>query len=184
MRIIISFAMSMIPYMLVAIPPYIVARVILVKVRKVPVYWPREIVMFLFAVFLVGLASQTIIPGVVSNGSHSMNFVPFKFIYKIYTEVFLNKNVSYLLINIMGNIILFIPIGFVVPLLWRVSRRMTMVIGFLSSLFIEVCQLFLLRGTDVDDLLLNAFGVMLGILIYRTLQKHRVGVVEKFKITG
>ena len=182
MRIIMSFVMSMLPYMLIAIPLYIVARCIFIKITKASLNWYREIVMLLFTVFLVGLASQTIIPGIVSNGTHSVNLIPFKFVFEIYSEVFLNNNIGYLLINIMGNIILFIPIGLVIPLLWSVSGRLTLVTGFLSSLFIEVCQLFLLRGTDMDDLILNTFGVLMGVLLYKILLKHCPKVIALFKL--
>lgn len=52
-----------------------------------------------------------------------------------------------MLINIWGNILLFIPYGFFLPLL---------------PLSIETCQLFIRRITDVDDLLLNFAGGMIG----------------------
>ena len=179
MRIIMSFVMSMLPYMLFAIPLYIIARCILLKIRRIQTNWYRETVMLLFAIFLVGLASQTIVPGIVSNGVHSTNFVPFRMVTEIYSEVFLKGNISYLLINIFGNIIMFIPIGFTIPLLWRASARRTLIIGALISLTIELCQLFMLRGTDVDDLLLNTAGVFLGVLLSGIVKKHCCKLAEK-----
>ena len=38
-------------------------------------------------------------------------------------------------------------------------------------MFIEICQLFLTRGTDVDDLILNTLGVVFGLLCYKLLYK-------------
>ena len=92
------------------------------------------------------------------------------------------KTSHHLLINIMGNIILFVPIGLGVPLLWSVSGRLTLVIGFLSSLFIELCQLLMLRGTDVDDLILNTLGVLLGVLLYKLLQRHCAKAIAPFRL--
>ena len=59
-------------------------------------------------------------------------------------------------------------------------NQKTILIGFCSSLFIEICQMFLTRGTDIDDLMLNTTGVVLGILVFKFLQKNCKSLVEKF----
>lgn len=46
-----------------------------------------------------------------------------------------------------------------------------MLIGFLYTLFIELTQMFMPRVSDVDDLILNSFGVFIGILIHKYLIK-------------
>ena len=76
---------------------------------------------------------------------------------------------------------MFMPIGFFIPLLWKVSNRKVIIIGFCSSLFIEICQLSLTRGTDVDDLILNTLGTMLGLLLYRLLYKKFKNYIIKFR---
>ena len=76
---------------------------------------------------------------------------------------------------------MFMPIGFFIPLLWKVSNRKVIIIGFGSSLFIEICQLFLTRGTDVDDLILNTIGTILGLLLYRFLYKKFKDWIIKFR---
>ncbi|MBQ5810565.1 MAG: VanZ family protein [Clostridia bacterium] len=53
---------------------------------------------------------------------------------------------------------------------------------FVYIFFIEFCQLFLARGTDIDDLLLNIFGAFLGVLIYTFLQKAFPKVVASFRL--
>ena len=70
--------------------------------------------------------------------------------------------------NILGNILLFLPLGFLAPV---VSPRLgrfwkTALLGLGVSLWIECTQLFLTRGTDVDDLILNTAGAMLGFALY------------------
>lgn len=69
-----------------------------------------------------------------------------------------------MLINIWGNILLFIPYGFFLPLLWKRYRHplQLSLMCLLLPLSIETCQLFIRRMTDVDDLLLNFAGGMLG----------------------
>lgn len=62
------------------------------------------------------------------------------------------------------NILLFLPLGFLLPLLSQVYHRLfpTLAAGFLCSLGIECCQLLNLRCSDVDDLLMNTLGALLG----------------------
>ncbi len=69
------------------------------------------------------------------------------------------------ILNLAGNIVAFAPFGFLLPLLSVKERRMIMILllSFELSLVIEVVQLFTGRGSfDVDDLLLNTLGGMLG----------------------
>lgn len=76
------------------------------------------------------------------------------------------------------NIDLFFPLGMFVPLLWekfRSFKRMAL-LGFSTSLFIEVMQLFTFRSTDVDDLIMNTLGALLGYWIMsRMIRLGRLG---------
>ena len=62
------------------------------------------------------------------------------------------------------NIIMFMPFGFFLPLIWKNFRNAKKVVlmGFLMSLAIEICQLFNMRTTDIDDLLMNTLGTLVG----------------------
>lgn len=86
-------------------------------------------------------------------------------------------------VNIFGNVIAFMPYGFLLPLLNRAYRRFYS-IGILSILFslvVETAQLLLKVGVfDVDDVLMNSLGGILGYLIflsihsiYRRLEERR-----------
>ena len=67
------------------------------------------------------------------------------------------------------NIVLFLPLGFLLPFLWEKyhALRHALVFGFLLSLLVETSQLLNIRSTDVDDLLLNTLGTALGWLLFR-----------------
>lgn len=69
-----------------------------------------------------------------------------------------------ILINIVGNIVMFVPWGFCLPLLWRRFRSLPVMIGLCLglTLFIECTQLFINRYVEMDDVLLNFLGGMLG----------------------
>lgn len=62
------------------------------------------------------------------------------------------------------NVIMFMPLGFLLPFIWKNFRKVwkVVLIGFLMSLTIEVCQLFNFRATDIDDLIMNTLGTLLG----------------------
>lgn len=69
------------------------------------------------------------------------------------------------------NIILFLPFGFFLPLLYRKYNRAIQVVfaGFLLSLSIEVLQMFGMGTTDINDLITNTIGAFLGYGIYTVL---------------
>jgi glycopeptide antibiotics resistance protein len=74
------------------------------------------------------------------------------------------------LLNIFGNVAAFVPFGYLVPKLKQRSTSFffTALFSFELSLCVELLQLvFKLGCFDVDDLLLNTLGGMLGYLIYR-----------------
>ena len=66
------------------------------------------------------------------------------------------------------NIIMFTPLGFLLPLIWKEFRNIinVSITGLGFSLAIEFCQLFNLRTTDIDDLMMNTLGAVLGYFIW------------------
>lgn len=90
----------------------------------------------------------------------SINLVPFRTI----SRFFRYTSREDFLVNILGNILLFLPWGFGLPFLWRSCRKPVRLLPLclLPTLFIEFTQLFIGRHVDVDDLLLNFTGALLG----------------------
>lgn len=74
-------------------------------------------------------------------------------------------------ISTILNIIFFMPFGFLLPTLWNKFRKFipTVFAGFIFSLIIEVGQLFTIRATDVDDLIMNTLGTILGFILFKIL---------------
>ena len=193
MGLIMMYIESMILYMIVAIPFYIICRIIFIKKKRKHVKILHEIVLASFILYIVGLASQTIIPqwdiGIISdtgkfyfnvnitNDIAQVNLIPFKTLYQYLFQT--NANVDswsvVSLLNITGNILLFSPIGFFVPLFWGNWRsfRKILLLGLAVTCFIEVIQLFIGRSTDIDDVILNTIGVMIGYGIFSLLKFNR-----------
>ena len=69
------------------------------------------------------------------------------------------------------NIVLFMPLGFLLPTIWPQFRKMknTVCAGFFFSLAIELNQLLNNRITDVDDLFTNTLGAIIGYVLYKVL---------------
>lgn len=73
--------------------------------------------------------------------------------------------------NSILNILLFVPLGVMLPVLWRKFRKLrnTVLLGFGMSLAIELLQILTFRATDVNDLITNTFGAYSGFLCARLL---------------
>ena len=98
-------------------------------------------------------------------GTHTgpSNFVPFK---TIVPELLGRGNHLIDMVNFFGNIIPFMPIGLLAPLVVRsfsCSWQKALALGVVTGLSFEVMEVVFRVGIfDVDDVMLNAFGVMAG----------------------
>ena len=84
------------------------------------------------------------------------------------------------------NILLFVPFGFLLPFIWSdtAGLKYTVLSGLSLSLLIEISQLFNNRRTDIDDLLLNTLGTLIGYLLFRIfthITQKTVHHVDHFK---
>ncbi len=195
MSSIISYMISMLQYMLLFTPFFIIIRGVWLYVKKnKKINWYHEVGLYALVVYSIGIASQTIIPkfqigmnGIeIFHGSlGGTNLIPFKVFQETYIEVFYYGNISYFLINFLGNIIMFMPFGFLIKLIWnKIPVKKAILIGLGISLFIEICQLPISRGSDVDDLWLNTLGVALGVGVYQLLNKKWNPFLKRFSIEG
>lgn len=98
--------------------------------------------------------------------SFSNNFVPFKEImrYSITSKLFYR--------NVIGNILLFLPFGYITTDLTKEKTNktnifITLLIVSLTSLSIEVIQMYIGRSFDIDDIMLNALGGLIGFISYK-----------------
>ena len=76
------------------------------------------------------------------------------------------------------NAIMFAPLGFLLPAYFERYRHWgrTLAAGFLTSLTVELIQLFTLRATDVDDLIMNTLGTVIGFLLAKLVFRRRTAV--------
>ena len=107
----------------------------------------------------------------------NMNLVPFHTIGNYWQVV---KRMEYTplfyhcVINLGGNVFLFIPIGYFLPRLWPALRNFFafLLTCILAITLVELLQLVTLLGSlDIDDLILNVFGMLLGYLFFMIFKK-------------
>lgn len=124
------------------------------------------IAMVVFAVYVVGVyhfaGVGTIYEGLrykLELRQDQINFIPFSQDVDI---------VGYLL-----NIVLFIPLGILTPIIWKKMNKLTNVISiaFFFTLLIEISQLLNHRATDIDDILLNVLGAVVGFGLFKLFDK-------------
>lgn len=105
------------------------------------------------------------------SGKHEAVFIPFRQFIGLLKE----PNHMMWFWQIFLNIILFIPFGFMFPIIhsksfrkYHLSPVFTIFIGFALSFFIEVMQYITGRGlADIDDLINNTLGAVIGYLVYK-----------------
>jgi glycopeptide antibiotics resistance protein len=76
-------------------------------------------------------------------------------------------------IDTILNVVLFVPFGFFLPLLYKKYHhiRTVALTGFLFSLSVEIVQMFGWGATDINDLITNTIGACLGYFVYYLLSK-------------
>ncbi len=115
--------------------------------------------------------------------TYAYNLEPFKEIRRfwVYRDI---VGIRSFLLNVVGNVVGFVPGGFFLPIVSRRSKKWynTLIISFGFSLCVETVQLVWKVGSfDVDDIMLNVTGAVLGYILYRIVQKMRSWHREKKK---
>ncbi|HBG5345866.1 TPA: VanZ family protein [Clostridioides difficile] len=110
-----------------------------------------------------------------------VNLIPFYTIYQFITD----SNIDFMraTVNIIENIGIFIPMGFFSPIVFKNSNKRTIIIAIiLVSLVFESIQYILALGSsDIDDIILNLLGGIIGIAIYINMNKLFPNNIKKFK---
>ena len=160
---------------------YILLKGIYLAMMKKEVYVGKEILYCVTLTYMVTLLGYTMLPnmhmGIESSGKFyficdrwgngRINFIPFKTIgtFLFQSE---NANVSHWKdvsdLNLLANIGLFVPYGVIAWFFPWYQKSLKCIIGsgVLLSIIIEMEQIFIQRGTDIDDVILNTLGVLIG----------------------
>jgi glycopeptide antibiotics resistance protein len=166
-------------FLIIAVPLWILFRIINIKSNRYKGL-KEEICINLLFIYLLYLAEMTVFPlSIGISFKREISLVPFRTIaqfmpnllkYGLITNSW-RPHLGSGAINILGNIVVFIPVGILIPLINIKFDKFikSTAAGFSISLLIEVIQLCFVQGRhfDVDDLMLNTLGVVIGWCIYK-----------------
>ena len=168
------------------IPAWLLLRFIIwndKKKRHVPFSLQRELLLFITYLYITCTLIITIVPVPMTrseNGKHDrINLIPVVNTIKDFIELSPQRRSmsGHILENTFGNILLFIPLGILLPLLSkRMSLRRLLITAFLFSLMIETTQFIssyfgVYRYADIDDIILNTSGACIGFVMIRKVKK-------------
>ncbi len=100
----------------------------------------------------------------------SLSLIPLDSIHRYMNGTKFLNNIA--ILNVIGNVLIFIPLGTFIMLYRKEKKALKTVLNiFVSSVLVEVIQfIFALGVTDIDDVMLNTLGGLLGVLFYYTLR--------------
>ena len=174
MKIILDYCVSSLLYSLIAVPFVLIVR------RKAyrNCNTKKETAIMLFFMCVTMIVFQTVIPTAFKTGDfslsafHAPDFTSWKAFPRLMTGWLIwkinLKDYADIAVNIAGNLLIFMPIGFLAPYIWRRLDAKCVLIGFLLSCFVEAVQLFTDRNSDYNDIILNTLGTVSGYLLYCT----------------
>lgn len=182
---------SYIYFLVLSLITWIIYRVIVCKKNhKVNVF--REVFINLFFLYFLIVIYFTFFKyGVLHLDLQVRNYanlVTLVETLKMFKDNFMGLSNS--LYNVLGNVLLFIPLGFGIPLLFKNHNKLGKITfyGFAASLSIESLQ-YLTRTnfTDIDDVIFNTFGAILGFIIYNVFiliieRTKLINLIEKIQI--
>ena len=164
---ILIFLKSLWPMLMLFIIVICSIRIIDIIFNKKKVIIHKELMNLMFIVYLF-LLFQLVTTS--DFESFSNNFIPFKEImrYKIDSSLFYR--------NVIGNIVLFMPFGYLVSYYLKNTKYyIALILTFITSISTEVIQMYIGRSFDIDDILLNLVGGLVGYLIFKVQYK----IIEK-----
>ena len=129
--------------------------------EKIVVY--KEVSMLIFGIYILCLFQVVTFQDDTSWASN--NFIPLK-------EILRYNNMSRLFIkNVLGNMIMFLPFGFFTSYYLKSEKiHLPFFLTLIASVSIEATQLIIGRVFDVDDIILNLLGGILGYYVYTILR--------------
>ncbi len=151
----------------------------------------REICLMLFVMSVCGILAVTLRPPMGwgtpmperKEAWENLNLIPLR-MFRVYGFYFRWGNFLYILINFIGNMLVFLPLGFFPALLFRNARWWrSVLVGGGISLFVEFGQFFLMRQSDIDDVILNVLGALLGYWAFLLLRKIAPAATSRFHCT-
>ncbi len=162
---------------------YLIIRIKNLKKQKINYY--KETVYFLFVCYITALVNLVLVPNnfwyniwsLIKTGMLADQIGPFlTFNYKLESTILLILKGEYVSsawvkFMIVGNIILFIPLGMFINLIKeKISNIKIIILSIIIPICVETFQLLIGRTFDVDDLVTNTLGILIGYYITKLIK--------------
>lgn len=182
---IINQFIQVIPITLLVGLLYIIFRFLKLKKNNSDINYKKEISYLIFVCYIVGLFNLVLVPRnfwntIWHNIFYNLNENPFEgifdfsynFIPTIYKIIIGEYALgSWVKTMIIGNLLMFIPMGILLSLCFKNFKKKNMFnYAILIPLAIEVIQLVVGRSFDIDDLIMNFLGIVIGYYIVELLK--------------
>jgi len=143
----------------------------------------KELSIIIFSIYIMGLISVTLFPLNIGTTIYepTVNIIPVFTIIDDMSRIPLNMEgfmIKFWIINIVGNLLLLAPLATIVPIIFKKFRNIksTLILCFLVSLLIEFLQYLStfigsIRSVDIDDLILNTLGSLIGFSVFKIIQR-------------
>lgn len=163
---ILNIALKVWPTIFLSIVILTSTRIVYLLKNKKKIILYKELLTLLFVIYVLCLFYIVTFQDVSFNNS---NFVLFREMlrYDFGSKLFIK--------NVIGNVILFLPYGFFMTYYLKLDRLKSIFgLSLLISLTIETTQLMIGRVFDIDDIILNVIGGIVGFYIYKLMEKINV----------
>lgn len=117
--------------------------------------------------FLIIFATILFTPITFHPETHTLNIIPFAWVGTV-------DDFNQFVVEKIPNVLLFIPLGFFLPIVFPRLRNVfkTTVFCFFVTFSVELIQFFIGRSSDIDDIITNLLGSIIGYLVFK--QFHRI----------
>lgn len=168
----------------IAVPCWLVFRLYRLRTPGHRLSFPREILVLTFVVYLSGLATATLLPNhnsrLVAETAKGIDLQPNLASLTCSSATLPRGSTAqaFCVHNARGNVMLFFPLGILIPLVWRRLRfwsgiQIAIALSSSIELFQYLSRTWINRTADVNDVILNGLGASLGLALVFLLRLRR-----------
>ncbi len=170
-----SIVNEALPMLIIFIVVICTVRISCIRATNERIVIHNEILNLLFIIYVLLLFE--LLTGAENSLGSGINYFPFKEImrYKFGSKMFIY--------NVLGNILIFVPFGYFISRYIKPKKIWPIIIdALITSVTVEMVQLKIGRSFDIDDVMLNIVGAVVGYFIYVALDaiyKHLPKILQK-----
>ena len=166
---------SALPMLIIFIVVICTVRISYIRSTNQKIILHNEIFNLLFIIYVLLLFE--LLTGTENSYGSGINNIPFK---EIMRYEFGSKMFIY---NVLGNILIFVPFGYFIPRYVKPKKILPIIVdALITSVTVETVQLKIGRSFDIDDIILNIAGAIIGYFVYiafDAIYKHLPKILQK-----